>query len=322
MTLSSRFHPINALLVPSILVFMLMAIGCFTGFICFWEVENGHATNIFKTPIYLSGLLLLAAIGTAIHHLKILKKVKISDEGILFRSLFKTELISWESVERIELLGKNFKPLSPVDSTILHLKNGRVVDFWAPFYGNMPVLRQTLTQVATSLENKTSINIQPIAQSFKASVIPDLDLNRMTKHSGNHVTSFNGVLIYGSLLFYICVFLTAPSDSYLLITGIGILPTTLLYGFLGYQLYYFYLDHDYLVVKNHVFPWIRDVYPVRNIKIVDIEIPYKRSTSMRVITKEYRTGLYPADSLRKKHWKELSKHLQSLGIEVRDDRMI
>lgn len=57
--------------------------------------------------------------------------------------------------------------------------------------------------------------------------------------------------------------------------------------------------------------------PLADIIEVDIETPEKRSTSLRVYTKDYRSGLYSAGSLQSSHWKSLQDDLAYLGIAIR-----
>jgi hypothetical protein len=82
------------------------------------------------------------------------------------------------------------------------------------------------------------------------------------------------------------------------------------------------LDKDYLVVKNHVWPWVHQVYRIKEIKQVVLEMPYRRSISLRIITQEYKSRLFPAGSLRKNHWKALLIQLQDLGLYIRNESTI
>lgn len=77
-----------------------------------------------------------------------------------------------------------------------------------------------------------------------------MDLNKMTKYSDNHFRSFNGILIYGWLLF--SVYIVSISSNLRAIIFVLTLMFGFIYGFLGLQLHYFYLDKNHLVVKNHV----------------------------------------------------------------------
>ena len=61
-------------------------------------------------------------------------------------------------------------------------------------------------------------------------------------------------------------------------------------------------------------PWVKRTYDVNDIIEANIERPYKRSTSLRITTRDFKTKLYPAGSLRQKHWNTLRKKLEELRI--------
>lgn len=325
MTLTSRFHPVHAFLVPVFLVALLASFGYFLWFFSILEVESGRADSIYKTPIYGSLISVAAVFGTIYHYLKILKKVRISDRGIHSQSLFKSEFIPWEKVRKIELLGKSngngFK--APLEATILELKDGKKFELLASFYKNIGALRKSLEQVAESLENEKPIKISPVEENPLANRKVNVDLDRMTKYSGNHLLSINGAMIYVWFSFSVySIFWQNPYFPSLLSLSILILLSGFFYGFLGHQLHYFCLDKDHLVVKNHVWPWVHHVYRIDNIKQVVFEVPFRRSFSLRIITKDYQSRLFPAGSLRKKNWKALLNRLQDLGLDIRKESFL
>ncbi|HSF56161.1 MAG TPA: hypothetical protein VLA71_20565, partial [Algoriphagus sp.] len=265
------------------------------------------------------------AVGTILHYIKILKKVRISNRGIKSQSLFKSEFIPWESVKKIELLGKTDGNgfVAPLEATILELKDGQKFELLASFYKNIGALRKSLEQVAESLGNESPIKISSVTERAIAAPVEYMDLNRMSKFSGNHFLSLNGAIIYGWVSFSVySIFWQNPDFPSSLSLVILTLLSGFFYGFLGYQLHYFYLGKDYLVVKNHVWPWVYDVYRIDEIRQVVFEMPYRRSLSMRVITEDYQSRLYPAGSLRKNHWKTLLKQLQDLGIDIRNETLL
>jgi len=48
---------------------------------------------------------------------------------------------------------------------------------------------------------------------------------------------------------------------------------------------------------------------------VNREIRYQLSDGLRITQKDFRSKLYPAGSLRKKHWSRLKEIVQNLNIE-------
>tara|TARA_R110002074_G_scaffold319885_3_gene490277 strand:+ start:17261 stop:18139 length:879 start_codon:yes stop_codon:yes gene_type:complete len=283
--------------------------------ISFEEVSNGNAESIFKTPIYVSILLVAASIGTAVHFIKMCKTIEIDSEGIKLSSIFNTEFIPWSDIKKIELLGKCNITISPVDATNLILLSGRQIDIVASRYENMSTIRKMLEQVIECMNAKKPIELSPILETSKVDPIGFVNLSGMTKYSGNHILSFNGLVIYGLNAFTIFMVINSPNHFGLLFL-VWIVIFGFTYGFLGSQLHYFHLDNNYLVVKNHVWPWLNDKYRVDNIKQISIETPYRRSTTLMVITKDFKSNLYQGGSLRNRTWKDLLNNFQNLNVDI------
>lgn len=318
MTIQSKFDPINAIIAPIILVIIIGGIGVGLGYISFLDVSNGKADSIFKTPIYGSFLMFGAMIGLVIHYLKTIKKIQIDNQGIKFTSLFRSEFIRWNDVKKIELIGKSRDRMIIAETTNLDLKSGKEIDIIAAYYQNMPDLRMALKQVDQFLTNNEIVQLKQNTDTQNLDSFNHLNISEMNEYVGNHFLSFNGIMIYGMIAFSIFVLLILDSPKYL--GSIAAFSMSgLFYGFLGYQLHYFYLDKNYLVVKNHVWPWVNRVYKIEDIKEVVFEIPYRRSISLRVITKGYNSKLYPAGSLNNKSWKALKEEFEGLKVNVRNE---
>lgn len=149
-----------------------------------------------------------------------------------------------------------------------------------------------------------------------------MDVDKMTKYSNNHFLSFNGLVLYIWITLSIYLLLAIPLGS---LVSVLLLRLVLLgmsgffYGFLGLQLHFFYLDKNHLVIRNHVWPWKNHVYEISNIKQVVFETPYKRSTSLRVITKDYNSIVYAGGSLKSSTWKNLLQELTHLKVQVKNE---
>lgn len=278
------------------------------------DVSSGKVDSIFKTPIYGSVVLFIVIIGLVIHYMKLYKTVWIDHRGIKLSNAFKIEFIPWSEFKEIELIGKCPMTLS-AESTNLILKNGRKIYLITTFYQNMPALRMALDQVNECLSSNKKI---ALAFHPETSVTSEyVDVKKMTKYAGNHFLSFNGLVIYGWIFFsiYAIVYLSSYFGAVLIL----ICMLAFFYSLLGYQLHYYYLDSNYLVVRNHVWPWVNHTYRIADIKQIAFEIPYRRSTSLRIITKDYRSKLYPGGSLRNKTWNKLLRDIEEMNIEVRNE---
>lgn len=314
MNISSRLNTVNSILVPLLFVSLIASMAILIMLLSFEDVKNGRVDSILKTPIYGSAILFGVIIGTIIHYLKTCKNILIDNLGIKFHNIFKTEFVLWSDVKKIELIGKSQLIISPADASKLTLKDGRQIDILSSYYANMPTIRTSLEQVIDCLTTKRPIELKP---KTNVQVIDNLNFVRthgMTKFSGNHFLSFNGILIYGWILTSIYIVYVMPNSGAILIALTFMFG--FIYGSLGLQLHYFYIDENYLVVKNHVWPWVNDKYRIENIKQVIFEIPYKRSTSLRVITKNYKSKLYSGGSLRDNTWKTFLQSIQNLNIDT------
>jgi hypothetical protein len=87
----------------------------------------------------------------------------------------------------------------------------------------------------------------------------------------------------------------------------------------SYFLYYFEIRDDELVIKHHNYFWVNRRYPLSDIREVVFETQHKWPNCLRVITTDFTTHLYPAGSLRDKHWLSLAKALAGHGITVRNE---
>lgn len=322
MTVTGKLNKVNSIVIPVLIIFFLGAMAYFVGFLSFLEVDNGKVDSIYKTPIYGSLILIVAIIPTAIYYIKMCITIHIDSKGIKLSNIFKTEFIKWSEIQRIELIGKSQGTASPSDSANLILHSGRHIDLIASYYENMPTIRKSLEQIIECVHSGKPIELNPEIETPKVDPTGFVNLSGMTKYSGNHFLSLNGLMIYLWTAFSIYLLMTIHVSSFNSLLGMILVLIGMFgifYGFLGFQLHYFYADSKYLVIKNHVWPWKKHVYRIENIKQVVIETPYKRSTSLRVITKDYHSRLYPSGSLRGGTWKDLVQGLENLKVSIRTE---
>lgn len=120
-------------------------------------------------------------------------------------------------------------------------------------------------------------------------------------------------------MFYLIFSATEKIDSKY---WFAFVPTVICYSGFGYQMFYFLISNQHLIIKNHFFPWLTKYYNLDDIIEIHFEQPWgyrsRRSKSLRVITKDFKTKLYSAGSLQEKHWRMLQQKFESYGIEVKD----
>ena len=139
---------------------------------------------------------------------------------------------------------------------------------------------------------------------------------KATVFKGNHVLSMNGILLYGAVIAcgWTIVRSAAQPPSLILVP----LLVTLLFviGF-GLQLFYFKLSASRLEIRNHIFPWYKKEYPLKEISGVVISRVTRQSRHLRINTIDSRTRRFPAGSLRNDTWTALEKALRNEHISVR-----
>ena len=84
-------------------------------------------------------------------------------------------------------------------------------------------------------------------------------------------------------------------------------------------MHYFGLSDKYLVIRNHINPFIFRVYRLDDIREVVYETRDKWPNSLRVITKKFNSRLFGAGTLLDKTWLEMKVYLESKQIKVRNE---
>lgn len=256
-------------------------------------------------------------------------QLTIDKSGITFSTFFKTKSYLWDEVTDIELTGKQPHRFAfitmPAEATTFKFKDKSTFVLWADYYRNISDLRVVLDRADKLLKDKTkslsSIDLGITQQDYSNA---EIDFSAEDKYNGNHFFTFNGLTFYGFLIFVGYMISQKPM---VLLTNYGALlsigfATFVLCGLLSYQMHYFILTDKFLIVKNSIWFWRKDIYPLGNIREVVFETPHRLSTSMRVITKDFKTKLYPAGSLKDKTWKLLEDKFQSKEIEVRNEAFV
>lgn len=319
MTVTSKFNRFRTIIAPISLVVWLAAIACLIAFLSLQEVNTGNVDSIFKTPIYATVVLIGIIIGSVYHYLKMCQTIQIDTSGLKINSIFKAVFIPWKEIFEIDLIAKDHATMSLADATIIKLKNGKQLAIVGIYYENMANIRRALAQAMKHINCKEPVVIDRMEELVKIDLV---DLKKMTKYSGPHFLSFNGLVLYSWIALSFSLLMKMPLDSLISVLAMVLILLGIsgfLYGFLGLQLHYFYVDNNYLVIKNHFWPWKSHVYAIDNIKQVVFETPYKRSASLRVITNNYNSNLYPGESLRSSTWKNLLQKLKHLNVDIKNE---
>ena len=319
MTLKSEFNPWNSFFVPLFFTVFLTLIGIGIGYLSYLELLNGKVDSIFKTPIYGSFILIGTSLILNIQYLQQLKSISITEKGILFKTLFSSKFHPWNTIQSIKILDRNKVMGLDRESTSLKLKSGPQLVIPEIFYRNIGTIRKALLVISAALPTDQPVPF-PIAlktHPTKQWTPEPSQLTNMPRYSGNYSLTFNGIVLYGiGILLAMILINRGTSQNFTLMFLAALLFFVLFYSFIGHQAYYFYLDNKFLVVKNHLWPWVSKSYKINDIQEVVLESPYRMEKALRIVSKNFESTLYSAGSLKKKTWDSLERKLGELNIQV------
>ena len=287
------------------------------------DLNNGipFPTTMFIVPLLFYSFLLY----TFYYLLTYFPSLTIDKNGIKISTVFKSRNYSWTEIKEIKLLGKRphkflFTSI-PLEATTIRMTDNSEVFIWADYYRNKSDLRIILERANNILKRNKQFSILDFniyRPNFKDQLIDD---SYAKEFNGNHLFTFNGLFFYGWLIFIGFMILIRPQ---IFLTNYGAVislsfATLAISGMLTYQMHNFRITNQFLIVRNTIWFWHKDIYSLSDIREIVIETPHKLSTSLRVITNDFRDKLYPAGSLHDKTWKELLIQLQKDNIKVRNE---
>jgi hypothetical protein len=228
----------------------------------------------------------------------------------------------------IKLTGKQpmrFMFLSmPMEATSIKFIDGTRKVIWADNYRNTALLRAALNLVKQQMNARKTINFEQFDFTRKRTEKTEETFLSSNEFKGDLLTSMNGVILFGWILFILVMVISKPT---VFLSNAGALlslsfATIVICGMMIYQLHYFVITDTQLFVKNHIWVWKNKIYQLDEIVEVAVETPHKRSTSLRVIDKDFNSKFYPAGTLRDKTWKNLMKELADRQIAVRNEAYV
>ncbi|KYP15580.1 hypothetical protein [Flavihumibacter sp. CACIAM 22H1] len=263
-------------------------------------------------------LLLLAAIATCmLAFYTVYKYVKnvptiILDADIIYIG---NNVYAYSEIKRIRLTGKQaFRLLIdfPMEATAITLEDNRTIFLFDDMYSNSWEIKSFLKQVIQ--EKKEYIAPSP-------SFLPkDTGKNELYENfKGNPVTSLRGLSIVTFCLLIGFALLT-NSKPLSVVTILFFSGFTSGWIFLNaWMMHFFQVSAQYFVVRNHLYFWKRTVYDLNQVKEIVFETQGKLPNCVRIITKDFRSKLYPACTLRKRHWLALKEKIRAHKIKLRNE---
>lgn len=290
------------------------------------DLHDGKA--FFSTALPVSIFLFSFSLYSIYYFIIMYPKICITNDGITFKTFFKSDHYDWSQIKDIKLTGKQpmrFMFLSmPMEATSINFIDGNKKVIWADNYRNTALLRAALNMVKKQLNAKQTVNFDQFDYNRKRDERTEETFLSYKEFAGDLLTSMNGIIFFGWILFILIMVISKPT---VFISNAGALlsisfATIVICGMMIYQLHYFVITDTQLIVKNHIWVWKNKIYQLDEIVEVAIESPHKRSTSLRVIDKDFNSKLYPAGTLRNMTWKNLMKELADRQIAVRNEAYV
>lgn len=254
-------------------------------------------------------LLFFVAIYTIYRYTKNAPNVVLEKKNIFVND----QKIDFEDIQNISLTGRKHFPYLifgyPMEGCSILLKNGKVEFFYDNMYSNYWQIKSYLQKVFIDEEE---YKVEEI-------IVDNISVynENFTTFSRSQLLNYNGILLW-SLLLPILYNLFFNEQKHLNLVGYFILSFFIIfwYVFFSWLMHHFKISNKYLVVKNANFPWINKIYKFDDIREVVFETRDKMPNCLRVITKDFRTKLFPAATLRDKQWLEMKKLLEKNNVQV------
>ncbi len=280
-----------------------------------WIITSLYETDS-RMAIFLGTLFLLfglpAVVFGAVHtykgYLKTSSNISLNKHEIAFDEA----VYPLSEIQFICLTGK--PPLGKYNVTLeeaaaIKFRNGDMRYIFDNIYVNAWEFKFALEQI---------IQQEP-TQISKIDKVPagEVSLLDSREFSGSQWTSFHGIMLWGTIGFFTLLGISVDTEAGWLV----IFPfITFWYLFFGNQMNYFMITTDrHLVILNHAFPFRQKELRLSDIREVTFENQSKSPTILRIITKDFRSKLYPAATLRTQHWFDLKIALEEHGIFVRNE---
>lgn len=212
-----------------------------------------------------------------------------------------------EEISSVIYNGKQpFKHSYSLEGMRITFSDGYILCLYDDLYTNLHRLKQLLATAKHSIQFTTPSH-EPILGVFD---------DKTYMYKGSVFWNFRGILFIVVSTFFILAAVNYEYNPVKIIIAIGVI--SIYYIAVGFNMYYFELDKDYFIVRNHLFFWTRKAYPNSDI----LEIVYEPARSklpyrLRLVRQDFSSKLYFAYTLSDRKWLAMKQKLESHNIYVR-----
>lgn len=246
-------------------------------------------------------------------YLKNTYTINFDDKRLTFKSAFDFFELNWSEVKKIQITGKVFFRyifLIPMEGTIIKTNDKEIV-LYDSFLAKPHLIKYALYTFYKTKKLPNDYKEKPVKSN-------ETRFEKFTLFKGNAFFSFRGILTWGFIIFIFLVPLIKQPYSNKSFLPLGIISILWLI-FNSIFMHYFGLSDKYLVIRNHINPFIFRVYRLEDIKEVVYETRDKWPNCLRVITTKFNSRLFGAGTLLDKTWLEMKEYLESKQIKVRNE---
>lgn len=207
----------------------------------------------------------------------------------------------------------------PIEGILIIDKNDNETYLFDLYYSNMFQLKWILSQLIDAKNKMVYPSLDKIKPYQKDSVSnSEIRFGKFIDYKGMWWMTMAGIgIIFIAVLPFAITIINGGPFKMPVIVYIGMVG--FFYLLFGYQLHYFKLSDKFLIVTNHVWIWRQKKFRLSDIREIVFEQPDKLPVSMRIITNDFNSRLYPAGSLRNETWQDLHKRIKENNIKTRKE---
>jgi hypothetical protein len=308
MAFKSKFHFLKVyvlLIVSSLFYFGL-------GYLIMFEFQP-KPENSRTGMLIFGGALITIGIYSIYTHIKQLPVIRIDYNGIILKSLFTNQQLSWSDIESVKYTGKDFfwyvLPFER-EAMVIQLTNSRSLKIFYEHYSNGYLIQQYIKSyhehqhLSIFTREKKVMPEELIGESF-------------TVYKGTPLWSFRGITIWGFIVLMLAIMMKTDATSK------GFLPLIFIclfwYAANSYFCFYIKVSDNYLVIKNYFIPFLGKKYRLSDIQEMAVETYRNWPNCLRVTTNSFQYKVFPCGPIRDKEWNAFMAIVRKKGIKVRNE---
>lgn len=298
MEIVSKRHPYNFYLTLILCNAFLLTLVVLLFIKCIEQNNNKYGLGCL--------FILAISISVTIGFIKNASTIILDTKGIIFRKKF----YSWDDLSSTKLTGRGDMVFTSGECATLIFKNNKKIEIFDDFYSNSAEIKYFIQE---NIIDSKEINIAKHENDFS-----DVEKESFTTYKGNPVFSFNGIIMWGLILYFALMLIRSNKSINIKATLFFVIISVFWISIISCSMYYFEISKKFFVVKNHYFFWKKDIYFISNIREIVYERQHKQSNKIRLILNDYNTKTYLAGSLTDKTWLEMKDELENKNITIRN----